>query len=176
MLARAILRERGENEIRNLGVIDHTALEYAELDPKVQESNRRKCRVAKHSSLVRTAGECDSGERGGATVISAAIIVVIISLILGLMALGKAVSTKHAVQDAADAAALAGAYELALSGSTKACSKARDVSMFNKVELESCEVEGMFLTLTATEQLEFGFPWLHWGFQVKAQARAGPSR
>ena len=88
-----------------------------------------------------------AGEEGYATVVAAGIIAAVASLLLAVAAVASLVVAPHAAQVAADLAAVSGAWEVAKG--RDACTKAEEVAALNGAELDSCDIEGRDVEVTA---------------------------
>ena len=88
-----------------------------------------------------------AGEEGYATVVAAGIIAAVASLLLAVAAVAPLVVAWHEAQVAADLAAVSGAWEVAKS--RDACTKAEEVAALNGAELDSCDIEGRDVEVTA---------------------------
>lgn len=111
------------------------------------------------------------GDKGMATVV----VMTVIGLLAGAAALGLAigiaVETRHRVQAAADAAALAAAGD-AISGSAAACNRGADLARRNGAHLTSCLIHDAI----ADVRVEARPPGTLAIFgPVVARARAGPA-
>lgn len=87
------------------------------------------------------------GEEGYATVVAAGIIAAVASLLLAVAAVASLVVAQHEAQVAADLAAVAGAWEVAMG--RDACTKATEIATLNGAELGSCDVDGRDVEVTA---------------------------
>ena len=87
------------------------------------------------------------GEEGYATIVTAGIIVAIVSLLLIVAAVGSRVAARHEAQVAADLAAVAGAWALATG--EDACTAAGDTAALNGATLETCTESGRDVIVTA---------------------------
>ena len=88
-----------------------------------------------------------AGEEGYATVVAAGIIAAVASLLLAVAAVASLVVARHEAQVAADLAAVSGAWEVAKG--RDACTKAEEVAALNGAELDSCDIEGRDVEVTA---------------------------
>ena len=119
-----------------------------------------------------TAGRSCRGERGGATVLVAAMSGVLLFVTVGLAAAGGLVTAQRRAQAAADLAALAGASALAAaSGPTDACAAAGRVAAANAAGLDACTPDGRAVRVTVSVPGP-DVPWRE--VRVSAEARAGP--
>lgn len=111
-------------------------------------------------------------ESGSATVLAVGLIVVIVTVLLGALAVLSAVASTHRAAVAADLAALAAAGALGDgSGPADACAAAGRIAASNRAALASCEVGGQEVTVRVTVRATWpGLP------DAAAQARAGPPR
>ena len=109
-------------------------------------------------------------DRGSATVLAIAVIVLITSAGVAGVTLGSALVARHRTAAAADLAALAGAAR-ATEGKAAACAHARAVAAANRAGLASCRVAGQVVEVVAVIRLPSLF-----GVQMTARsrARAGP--
>ena len=109
-------------------------------------------------------------DRGSATVLAIAVIVLITSAGVAGVTLGSALVARHRTAAAADLAALAGAAR-ATEGQTAACAHARAVAAANRAGLASCRVAGQVVEVVAVIRLPslFGVP-----MTARSRARAGP--
>ena len=99
-----------------------------------------------------------------------AIVALIVSITLGLMVFGGAVSARHRAQAAADLAALAGAARLA-EGVTAACATAAALAQANHARVTACDVSGLDVVVEVAVPVDLG----RWGLGTAAAiARAGP--
>lgn len=80
----------------------------------------------------------NSGDHGSAFVWVLALCAICVVVSLSAAKLGAAAGAVAHAQNAADAAALSGAYEIAHSKSTHACSSARIAAKKNQAIVESC--------------------------------------
>lgn len=82
-------------------------------------------------------------DEGGTFIVVAAVLCSLLLLTgLGLAKLGRATGDQARAQSAADAAALAGAYDIAHFDEDNACVSARETSVRNKAVVTSCHVSG----------------------------------
>lgn len=110
------------------------------------------------------------GERGSATVLAAAMLVVLLVICLGGVAVGSAVIARHRAQAAADLGALAAAGRLAL-GKDAACAWAASVTRGMGGSVSSCVVEDLDVVVSVRIAANLG----RWGVgTARAAARAGP--
>ncbi|MBK9100108.1 MAG: hypothetical protein IPM90_00745 [Austwickia sp.] len=114
-------------------------------------------------------------EAGSATVLVAGVMSVILTLLVGLLALGSAAILAHRARAGADLAALAAAdrrLQGATAGST--CAAATEAAQLNGVVIDSCEVRADVVQVVAVAVIELGW----WGsgqpLRAQATARAGP--
>ncbi len=110
-------------------------------------------------------------DRGAATVWSAGVIAVMVSVAVFGMHLGAAMVARHHAESAADLAALAGAAQV-LPGEQYACTQARRVTDRMRVQLESCRLRGWEVLVEVSVQPP---GWLGRLGVATAQARAGPA-
>ncbi len=78
-------------------------------------------------------------ENGSVVVWITALCAICMMVALGLANLGHATRNASLAQNAADAAALSGAYEIAHSKSSKACSSAKTAASKNNAKVTSCK-------------------------------------
>lgn len=115
-----------------------------------------------------TSGRAD---RGSATVLLLAVVVVALVLALAVVALSRAATARGTAQGAADLAAIAGA-EAALLGSGDPCGRATQVARVNGGAVTRCAVAaGGFVEVEVAVAVE---PWPRWRTTASASARAGP--
>lgn len=115
----------------------------------------------RHSRLV---------DRGSMTVLSLAVVGVVLTLTVAGLVLASAVVASHRARLAADLGALAGASALQRGdGATAACARAARVATANRARVGSCAVDGATLTLS----VDVVAPG--WGSPAVARARAGPA-
>jgi secretion/DNA translocation related TadE-like protein len=111
------------------------------------------------------------GERGSATVMGVAAVLVVLVVFVGAVHFGAVVVTRHRVAAAADLAALAAAAH-AVDGTDQACATARRVTDRMVVRLSACELDGW----DAIVQVEAPPPGPLDRFgTARATARAGPA-
>jgi secretion/DNA translocation related TadE-like protein len=124
-----------------------------------------------------------SGDRGSAALWSLALTMVLWVFACSVVMASIAVTARHRAATAADLAALSGASAAArsqLSGAapnaTVACAAARATALANDATLDSCDVVGAIVTVTATVRLSgLGHLLRQRGpVLVSARARAGP--
>jgi secretion/DNA translocation related TadE-like protein len=109
-------------------------------------------------------------ERGSATVLAAAMLVVLVAVAMGGVTLGSAVIARHRAQAAADLAALAAAGRLALGGDA-ACASAAPIAQRMGGTIASCVIEDLDVVVSVNVAAELG----RWGLgTARAAARAGP--
>lgn len=113
----------------------------------------------------------DDGDRGAATIWTAAMIAALLILATGILAVGSATVTRHRAAGAADLAALAAA-DYAPDGEQAACGWARWVTDRMRVQLVSCQLDG-WDALVQTSADPPG-PLARFG-AATAHARAGPA-
>jgi secretion/DNA translocation related TadE-like protein len=109
-------------------------------------------------------GLCD--ERGAATVLALAIVGTLVGLAGGGVAVAGAYVAAQRAAGAADAAALAAAEVASGAVPGYPCSEGARLAEANDARLESCDLEGLVVTVTTA------VPYLGWSAQ--ARARAGP--
>jgi len=118
----------------------------------------------------RTGGR-RTGERGSATVVGVAAVLVVLAVFAVAVQLGAAVITRHRAEAAADLAALAAAARV-IAGPAHACASARRVTDRMAVRMEGCELDGWEVTV----RVEASPPGLLGRFGTsRATARAGPA-
>ena len=112
-----------------------------------------------------------AGERGAATVVGVAAVLVVLAAFAVAVQLGAAVITRHRAEAAADLAALAAAARVT-AGPADACASARRVTDRMVVRMEACELDGWEVTV----RVEASPPGLLGRFGTsRAIARAGPA-
>lgn len=116
-------------------------------------------------------GGADEGDRGSATIWTAAVIAALLLFATGILAVGSATVTRHRAAGAADLAALAAA-DYAPDGEQAACGWARWVADRMRVQLTSCQLDG-WDALVQTSADPPG-PLARFG-AATAHARAGPA-
>ncbi|MGP5497111.1 Rv3654c family TadE-like protein [Corynebacterium flavescens] len=79
-------------------------------------------------------------DQGYATVVSVGIILAVVSLLFVVLLAASRVAARHEAQQAADLAAVAAAWELALG--RPACEKAERVAVLNDATVRECTQEG----------------------------------
>jgi secretion/DNA translocation related TadE-like protein len=104
-----------------------------------------------------------NGDRGSASVWLLAVGLVVVSVGLGAVEVGVALTDRHRAQVAADLGALAGA-RYAKDGASTACARAEEVVGANGAKLVACQLDGLDLMVTT----QVG--------PARATARAGPVR
>lgn len=109
-------------------------------------------------------------DRGAATVWSAGVIAVLVSVAVFGMHLGAAMVARHHAESAADLAALAGAAQAA-TGEQYACTQARRITDRMRVQLASCRLRDWDVLVEISAQPP---GWLGSLGAATAQARAGP--
>lgn len=110
----------------------------------------------------------NSDETGNVTVL-ALILAVVLIVGLGIATeFCKAVLEHHRVKNAVEAAALAGAQDLLVSGG-QACSSAREVAQMNHVAMDGCMATGEDIAIQVSSQISlFGRAYI-----IRENARAG---
>ena len=103
-------------------------------------------------------------EKGSVTVIAMALCAVALIFAIGLSMLGGFSGVKAEAQNAADAASLSAAYEIAHFSNSKACTSAKIAANKNGAELISCDY--------TNNEVEVIVSIIHKGELVKAKARA----
>ena len=103
-------------------------------------------------------------ENGSITIVGLGLCSIALVLAMGLIRLGGVVSVKGKAQNAADAASLSAAYEIAHFSISKACSSARIAAQKNGAVLESCKYTNNDVEVVVSID--------HDGETVKAKARA----
>ncbi|MBD8609768.1 hypothetical protein IFT77_04625 [Frigoribacterium sp. CFBP 13729] len=116
------------------------------------------------------AGRTDHGDAGSASVFSVSAVVGVAVLAAAALAGTRALAERSRVAGAADASALAAADAAAglVTGGGGPCSLAASLARANTVELSSCDVDGLVVTVVVTGSA----PLL--GVAVRASATAGP--
>ncbi|OPE51589.1 hypothetical protein BST27_24090 [Mycobacterium intermedium] len=107
------------------------------------------------------------GERGGATVLAAAMVAVLLVSTGAVAYLGAAVVARHRAQAAADLAALAGAARLP-AGAAAACTRATEVARSMAIDDAQCAVENLDVVVTVEVTVASAGA-------ARAAARAGPT-
>ena len=110
-------------------------------------------------------------DRGVATVWSAGVITVLVSVAVFGMHLGAAMVARHHAESAADLAALAGAAQV-LPGEQHSCDQARRVTDRMRVQLAMCHLRDWDVLVEVSAQPP---GWLGSLGAATAQARAGPA-
>lgn len=114
-----------------------------------------------------------TGDRGSATVVAAAMVVLLLSITGAAAYLGSAVVGRHRAQAAADLAAVAAAGRLP-AGVRAACTQAVLVADQMAADHVDCVVDG--LDVVVTVEVAIGLPGTLAGAPARAAARAGPWR
>jgi secretion/DNA translocation related TadE-like protein len=97
-------------------------------------------------------------------------IAVLLTITVGVIAVGTAVAARHRAQAAADLAALAGAGRVA-TGQQAACAWAASVATAMQTEVRDCRVDVLDVVVSVQTRIELG----RFGIgTVGAIARAGP--
>lgn len=109
-------------------------------------------------------------DRGSASVLVLAFGLLVILIGAAFAQVGAAVAARHRAQAAADLGALAGAA-WAPAGRSAACSRAAELVIANGATLESCTLDGLDITITATVAVPGLAPP---GQRAGSSARAGP--
>jgi secretion/DNA translocation related TadE-like protein len=109
-------------------------------------------------------------ERGSATLISVAMMAVLLAITLGGSVVGSAVIARHRAQAAADLAALAAAGRIA-SGPQSACAWATSVAKANGAKATGCTVEELDVVVTVEVAVALSRIGMA---SASAAARAGP--
>lgn len=112
----------------------------------------------------------ESGERGSATLLAAAMIATVIAFAAGGAYLGAAVTARHRAQATADLAAV-GAAGAVVSGPAAACAEADRIAVRMRAVLGDCRIVGLDVVLDVSVPVRLG----RWGIgPARATARAGP--
>ncbi|MBB5153986.1 Rv3654c family TadE-like protein [Saccharopolyspora phatthalungensis] len=112
-----------------------------------------------------------NGDRGAATVLSAALSMALLALLWFVLQLGAVTIARHHAEGAADLAALAAAA-YAPHGQQLACERANQVATGMRVEIAECRMDGW----DARVEVRAGLPaFVLGGQRVGARARAGPT-
>lgn len=106
----------------------------------------------------------EKNEEGNITVIAIALCAIALMFALGVSKLGGFTGVKAKAQNAADAASLSAAYDIAHFDPKKACSSARNAANKNGAELVSCDYSNNDVEVVVSID--------HDGETVKAKARA----
>lgn len=106
----------------------------------------------------------DRNENGNVTVIAIGLCCVALALSLGLAKLGGFAGVKGKAQNAADAASLSAAYDIAHFKPGGACASAKKTASANGASLIKCD--------TSSTEVEVQVSIEHEGESVKAKARA----
>ncbi len=112
-----------------------------------------------------------ASERGSATLVTVAMMAVLLAMTLGGSIVGSAVLARHRAQSAADLAALAAAGQIG-SGHQPACAWATSVAAANGSRLTACTVAELDVIVTVEVAVSLGR--LGAG-TARAAARAGPA-
>jgi len=136
---------------------------------KRREGMRRREEMRRREGTA-AAGRTDPGDAGSASVLSVSVVVVIAVLSAAALTGTQALAERSRVAGAADASALAAADAAAglVTGGGGPCSLAASLARANTVELSSCDVDGLVVTVVVTGSA----PLL--GVTVRASATAGP--
>lgn len=116
-----------------------------------------------------TTGRAPRGDRGAATVLTVAVLGLLLFVGAALAVVGAMVAAHRQAQAAADLAALAGARTLADGGD--ACGAAATVAAANGADLTGCVVADRDVRTTVVVA---GPRWLGQTGDLAAEARAGP--
>lgn len=111
-------------------------------------------------------GERTRGERGSGTILMVGIIATVIALTALVIPLYWALSVRHALAAAADAAALAAADTASGLVAGYPCDNAERLAVANDADIKECTVDGRIVTVTASRRIL--------GILVTASATAGP--
>jgi len=109
----------------------------------------------------------DAGERGAGTVVTLAVGLAVVALFLLVLPVHAALSTRHSVVAAADAAALAAADTASGLVPGHPCGNADRVATANGGELAACKVDGLVVTVTVSRRVL--------GLLLAESATAGPA-
>ena len=90
------------------------------------------------------------GEEGSSFVLAISLCCVCIIVMVSLAKLEKVIYIESKVQNAADASALSGAYEIATNNINFACQQARIAASKNEANLTSCEVSESSVTVVVS--------------------------
>jgi secretion/DNA translocation related TadE-like protein len=140
-------------------------------------SSSRHCRVLRTcqvraqdtSSVTRTAAD---HERGSATVLLLAVVVVALVLATGVVALARAAHARGTAQAAADLAAIAAAEAAQRPAGGDPCAVAAQVAAANGAATAGCTVEaGGFVSVITTVTV---VPLMGWRTTATGGSRAGP--
>lgn len=112
----------------------------------------------------------DRGERGAATVLTVAVLGLLLLVAGALAVVGAMVVAHREAQSAADLAALAGARSLADGGD--ACAVAAEIAAANGARLTACDILDRDVRTTVVVT---GPRWLGQTGDLEAEARAGPA-
>ncbi|MFI5955587.1 Rv3654c family TadE-like protein [Cryptosporangium sp. NPDC051539] len=104
-------------------------------------------------------------EGGSASVLALGIGLALLTIALGLQAVGSAVVARHRAAVAADLAALSGALHVP-AGPAAACASARDIAGRNGAYLAHCTVTDRDITVVVTVSSRVGV--------AEVRSRAGP--
>ena len=111
-------------------------------------------------------------ERGAATVLTVAMLGVLLLTGAALAVVGAIVVAHRQAEAAADLAALAGATAIADRTGADACTAASAVATANAASLRSCQVDGEEVLVQVAVS---GPRWLGQDEDLRARARAGPA-
>lgn len=112
-------------------------------------------------------------ERGSVTIVSAAVMAVVVVITMGAADVGKALVARARAQEAADAAALAAAQELAFPSGLTPAESAADLATRNGARLVSCSCAPGTLDALVEVRTPIGSLRLFPGsLEVSARARA----
>ncbi|QYH37031.1 hypothetical protein FFT87_14445 [Salinibacterium sp. M195] len=106
------------------------------------------------------------GERGAGTILMVGLVVTVIALTALVIPLYWALSARHALAGAADAAALAAADTASGLIAGYPCDNAERLAVANDAHIEECTVDGRIVTVTASRRIL--------GILVTTSATAGP--
>ncbi|MCF2707274.1 flp pilus-assembly TadE/G-like family protein [Arcanobacterium haemolyticum] len=115
-----------------------------------------------------------SPERGSGSVLSIALALVVSVMIVGLLAMGGSVRAKHALHNAADAAALIAAHDAWQRGEQAGCASAHKSAQANKAEVVSCSLQGNHASVELRTTYRVGVGFFAYEYQLTAAAVAGP--
>ena len=106
------------------------------------------------------------GDRGAGTILTVGLIAAVVALNASVIPLYCALSVRHALAGAADAAALAAADTASGLIAGYPCENASRLAVANDAYVEDCTVDGRIVTVTASRRIL--------GILVTTSATAGP--
>ena len=109
------------------------------------------------------------GDRGAMTVLTAFVVAVVLTAVVGVLLVGRAMVAAHVVRAAADLAAVSGAQ--ALRDGVDGCVEAERVGLANGAHRLECRVDGQDVVVCARLRVDVG---VFGGREAAAVARAGP--